>query len=95
MKKRVTDSNVFRDLGIKVEEANNLKLRAMLMVELERHIREKRMTQKRAAERLGVTQPRISDLMRGKIDLFSVDTLITMLTHAGLKVDITVSRPAA
>jgi predicted XRE-type DNA-binding protein len=95
MKKRVSTVNVFRDLGFKAEEAENLKLRAMLMVELEKHIREKRMTQKRAAERLGVTQPRISDLMRGKIDLFSVDTLITMLTQAGLKVDVKVTRSAA
>ena len=44
---------------------------------------------------IGVTQPRISDLMRGKIDLFSVDTLITMLTHAGLRVDVKVTRSAA
>jgi len=95
MKKRVSSSNIFRDLGFKAEEAENLKVRAMLMVELEKHIREKGLTQKKAAERLGVTQPRISDLMRGKIDLFSVDTLITMLTHAGLKVDVKVSRSAA
>lgn len=95
MKQRVASSNIFRDLGFKREEAENLKLRAMLMVELEKHIRDTRLTQKRAAERLGVTQPRISDLMRGKIDLFSVDTLITMLTNAGLKVDVRVSRSAA
>ena len=95
MKKRVSTSNIFRDLGFNAKEAENLKLRARLMVELEKHIREKRLTQKRAAERLGVTQPRISDLMRGKIDLFSVDTLITMLTQAGLKVDVKVSRAAA
>lgn len=95
MKKRTSSSNVFRDLGFKEEEADNLKLRAMLMVELEKHIREKGLTQKKAAKQLGVTQPRISDLMRGKIDLFSVDTLITMLTHAGLTVHVKVSRPAA
>ena len=95
MKKRASMNNIFRDLGFGAEEAANLKLRAMLMVELEKHIREKGLTQKRAAERLGVTQPRISDLMRGKIDLFSVDTLITMLTHAGLKVDVRVRRVAA
>ena len=95
MKKRVSTSNIFRDLGFNAKEAENLKLRARLMVELEKHIREKRLTQKRAAERLGVTQPRISDLVRGKIDLFSVDTLITMLTQAGLKVDVKVSRAAA
>jgi len=67
----------------------------MLMVELEKYIQAKHFTQKRAAERLGVTQPRISDLMRGKIELFSVDTLITMLTHAGLKVDVRVRRSVA
>ncbi|MEP7152484.1 MAG: XRE family transcriptional regulator [Nitrospira sp.] len=95
MKKRVSTSNVFRDIGFDIEEAANLKLRAMLMVELEKFIQEKGLTQKRAAEQLGVTQPRISDLTRGKIELFSVDTLITMLTHAGLKVDVRVRRPAA
>jgi predicted XRE-type DNA-binding protein len=87
--------NVFRDLGFGPEEAASLKVRAMLMTELEKHIRSKHLTQKQAAERFGVTQPRISDLMRGKISLFSVDTLITMLTHAGLKVDVRVRRSAA
>ena len=95
MKKRVSTSNIFRDLGFGPEEAANLKLRAMLMVELEKYIQEKGLTQKTAAARLGVTQPRISDLMRGKIELFSVDTLITMLTHTGLKVDVRVRRSAA
>ncbi len=95
MKKRTSSSNVFRDLGFGEEEAANLKVRAMLMVELEKYIQENRLTQKRAAERLGVTQPRISDLTRGKIELFSVDTLITMLTHAGLKVDVRVRRSVA
>lgn len=95
MKKCVSTSNVFRDLGFGAEEAANLKLRAMLMIEIEKYIQEKRLTQKRAAERLGVTQPRISNLMRGKIELFSVDTLITMLTHAGLKVDVRVRRSVA
>lgn len=95
MKKRVSTSNVFRDVGFDAEEEINLKLRAMLMIETEKHIQEKHLTQKRAADRLGVTQPRISDLMRGKIGLFSVDTLITMLTHAGLKVDVRVWRSVA
>jgi len=95
MKKRVATSNVSRDLGFGAEEAANLKLRAMLMVELEKYIQAKHLTQKRAAERLGVTQPRISDLMRGKIELFSVDTLITMLTNTGLKVDVRVRRSVA
>jgi len=95
MKKRTSSGNVFRDLGFGPEEAASLKVRAMLMAELEKHIRSKHLTQKQAAERFGVTQPRISDLIRGKISLFSVDTLITMLTHAGLKVDVRVRRSAA
>ena len=92
MKKRTVTNNIFRQLGFAEEEAEVFKLWAMLMVELEKHIREKGLTQKKAAERLGVTQPRISDLMRGKIDLFSVDTLIGMLTHAGLKVEVRVAK---
>jgi predicted XRE-type DNA-binding protein len=95
MKKRVSTTHAFQEMGFDAEEAANLKVRAMLMIEIEKYIQEKHLTQKRAAERLGVTQPRISDLMRGKIGLFSVDTLITMLTHAGLKVDVRVRRSAA
>jgi predicted XRE-type DNA-binding protein len=87
--------NVFRDIGFPPEEAANLKVRAMLMVEIEKYLRAKGLTQKAAAKQFGVTQPRISDLMRGKIELFSVETLIAMLTHAGLKVDVKVRRTAA
>ena len=92
MKKRVSTSHVFRAVRFDVEEAANLKLRALLMIEIEKYIQETHLTQKRAAERLGVTQPRVSDLIRGIIGLFSVDTLITMLKHAGLKVDVRVRR---
>ena len=95
MKRKVSTGNVFRDVGFGSEEAANLKLRAMLMVEIEKHIRSKSLTQKQAAGKFGVTQPRISNLTRGKIALFSVDTLIAMLTHAGLKVDVRVRRSAA
>jgi predicted XRE-type DNA-binding protein len=85
-------SEVFRGLGFGAEETANLKLRAMLMVELKKYLQEKHLTHEQAAKRLSVIQRRISDLMRGKIELFSVDTLITMLTHAGLKVDVRVRR---
>jgi predicted XRE-type DNA-binding protein len=95
MKKRQATHNIFRDLGFGPKEAGNLKVRAMLMSEIEKYIRARRLTQKEAAERFDVTQPRISDLMRGKIGLFSVDTLITMLTDAGLTVDVRVKRSAA
>lgn len=95
MKKRTSSGNIFRDLGFGREEAESLKVRAMLMSEIEKHIRSKGLTQKEAAKQFAVTQPRISDLMRGKIALFSVDTLITMLTHVGLKVDVRVRKSAA
>ncbi len=95
MKKKSSGGNVFRDLGFSSEEAANLRVRAMLMAEIEKYILAKRLTQQKTAARFGVTQPRISNLMRGKIALFSVDTLITMLTHAGLKVDVRVKGSAA
>ncbi len=72
------------------EVAESLKIRAGLMQELSAYIERSAMTQAEAARRLGVTQPRISDLTRGKIDLFSIDTLVNMLTAAGLHVDLRV-----
>ena len=95
MKKHRFSGNVFRDVGFSPAEAENLRIRAMLMVELKKHIQTEELTQKDAAKLFGVSQPRISDLMRGKIALFSVDMLISMLTHAGLKVDVKVRRSAA
>lgn len=60
-----------------------------LSIALERHIRAQGWTQKKAAEILGVTQPRISDLMRGKISLFSIDSLVGLLSKAGITVEVT------
>ncbi|HZF13343.1 MAG TPA: helix-turn-helix transcriptional regulator [Thermoanaerobaculia bacterium] len=88
---RRSSGNVFRDLGFSEDEAENLKVRADLMIELTRLIEAQGLTQAAAAELLGVTQPRISDLMRGKIDRFSVDGLIEMLGHAGARVSIVVT----
>lgn len=95
MKMTRSTGNVFRDLGFPPGEAANLRVRSMLMVEIKKHIQDEELTQKKAAKVFGVSQPRISDLVRGKISLFSVDTLISMLTHAGLKVDVRVRRSAA
>ena len=69
-------------------QAENLKIRSALMQELTTHIIRAGMTQSAASQQFGVTQPRISDLMRGKIDLFSIDTLVNMLPAAGLHVDL-------
>jgi predicted XRE-type DNA-binding protein len=68
--------------------AENMKVRSALMQELVTWITNAGMTQSQAARQLGVTQPRISDLTRGKIDLFSIDTLVNMLTAAGLQLDL-------
>jgi len=87
---RRSTGNVFKDLGFSDEAAENLKIRADLMIELTKLIEAQELTQTAAAELLGVTQPRVSDLMRGKIDRFSVDTLIEMLGHAGACVSFTV-----
>jgi predicted XRE-type DNA-binding protein len=68
--------------------AENMKVRSALMHELVAYITNAGMTQGQAARQFGVTQPRISDLTRGKIDLFSIDTLVNMLTCAGLQLDL-------
>lgn len=89
---RRSTGNVFKDLGFSDDEAENLKIRADLMIELTKLIEAQELTQTAAAELLGVTQPRVSDLMRGKIDRFSVDTLIEMLGHAGACVSFVVTQ---
>ncbi len=75
-------------------EAANLKVRSALMIDIQEYIREQNLTQTEAALRFGVTQPRVSDLMRGKIELFSVDTLINMLAAAGQDVEIRLRKAA-
>lgn len=86
-----SSGNVFEDLGFSKEEAENLKVRSVLMAGIRRIINEEGITQTEAAERFGVRQPRISDLVRGKIELFSIDALINMLAAAGHRVEISVT----
>ena len=80
--------NVFADLGFSPAEARNLRLRSQMMTVLRKFIEREGLTQATAAKRLKVTQPRISDLTRGKISRFSLDTLVNMLVDAGLEVDL-------
>jgi predicted XRE-type DNA-binding protein len=75
-------------------QAENMKLRSQLMMALRDHISQEGLSQAAAAKLMGVTQPRVSDLVRGKIDLFSLDTLVNMLTAAGLHVDLQVAKAA-
>jgi len=82
-----SSGNVFTDLGFSDAEARNLRMRSQMMTALREFIEKERLTQAQAAKRLKVTQPRISDLTRGKITRFSLDTLVNMLTDAGLDVD--------
>ncbi len=82
--------NVFADLGFTGEEAENLKIRSTLMIQIRKIIERDQMRQVEAAELFGVSQPRISDLVRGKIDEFTIDSLVNMLAHAGHQVEVTV-----
>lgn len=83
------DGNVFADIGFPPEEAENLLIRSRLMTEIMLVI--EKMTQVRAAALLGVSQPRVSDLKRGKIGLFTIDALVNMLAHAGVRTRVTVA----
>lgn len=86
MKMTRSSGNVFRDLGFGSAEAENLRLRAELMVEIKNLIAAKGLTQAQAAKLFEVSQPRISDLMRGKINLFTIDMLVNMLARGGRRV---------
>lgn len=76
-------SNVFEALEDEPAMAQNLKIRSELMISLRRYIEDEGLEQKKAAELFGVHQPRISDLMRGKIDKFTIDMLVNMLARIG------------
>ncbi len=88
-----SSGNVFRDLGFGPEEAEHLLVRSDLMITLQKLIATRRLKQAEAARVLGVTQPRVSDLVRGRIDLFSTDALIDMLTRLGVKVRVITESP--
>ncbi len=92
---RVTPSsgNVFRDLGFSKEESEHLLVRADLLIQLQSAIASRRLKQADAATILRVTQPRVSDLMRGRIDLFSTDSLIDMLARLGVGVRLVIKAP--
>jgi predicted XRE-type DNA-binding protein len=83
--------NVFSDLGFSLAEARNLQMRAQLMTALRKFVEKKGLTQAEAAKGLKITQPRVSDLMRGKISRFSLDTLVSMASDAGLEVDLRIT----
>ena len=78
-----SSGNVFADLGFDDAEAQVLALRADLMAQVEKTIKARKMTQVDAAKLLGVTQSRVSDLKRGKVEKFSLDMLVTFAAKLG------------
>jgi len=76
------------------EIRENLKVRSSLMMALKDHLERNNLSQKQAASLFGVTQPRVSDLVRGRIHLFSIDALVNMASSAGLHIEMRVSQAA-
>ena len=83
-------ATAFEAVGFGAGEAEHLRIRADLMLEVERIITARGLTQAEAARLFHVTQPRISDLVRGRLDRFSIDTLVDMLACAGADVTVKV-----
>jgi predicted XRE-type DNA-binding protein len=75
-------------------EAENMKLRSRLMIAISEAVAAWDMTQTEAARRLGVTQPRLSDLLRGRIGNFSLDALVALAARAGLSVQLEITLAA-
>ena len=94
MKRMRGSGNVFMDLGLDKAEAENLKLRAELMMRIDDFYRDSGMTQAAAAKRLGITQPRLNALLKGRIDLFSIDALVNIAGRAGLNVRLVIRKAA-
>lgn len=76
------------------EAAENMKVRAKLMASAQAYVQELNITQAEAADRLGITQPRLNDLLRGKINKFSLDALVNIISRAGKHVTIQVDNVA-
>lgn len=76
------------------QQAASMKTRSVLMIELQEYVKASGMTQNQAASLFGVTQPRVSDLMRGKIELFSLESLVDMVAAAGMKVEVRLKKAA-
>ena len=84
--------NIFLDLGFSKAEADNLRLRSQLMREIDAYFRESGMTQTTAAKALGLTQPRLNALLKGRLHQFSLDALVNIASNAGLNVRMVVRK---
>ena len=90
MIEHITTGSIFDDLGFDDAEAENLKIRASLMRAIEKYISEHKLTQRAAARLMGVSQPRVSDLVTGKIDKFTIDMLVNMLARAHVSIALVI-----
>jgi predicted XRE-type DNA-binding protein len=81
-------ANVFEDLGFDVQESQNLLLRSQTMIALVQWFEASGTTQAIASKTLGITQPRFNQLLKGKIEIFSLDALVNMATSAGMRVGL-------
>lgn len=86
--------NIFRDLGFPAGEAQNLLMRAELMINIEQFVNNSGMTRRKAARLLEITQPRLNLLLKRKIDLFSLDALVNMAARTGMQVKLTIKKAA-
>jgi predicted XRE-type DNA-binding protein len=84
--------NIFRDINFAEEEAQNLLLRSDLMMKIETHVGNAGLTQKQATQLLGITQPRLNLLLKGRIQQFSLDGLVNIAARAGMRVRLSVSK---
>ena len=84
-----TTDDVFEDIGFDKQEAANLKVRVILLIEIKEHIRKTGLKQKEAAALLGINQPEVSALMHDHIFKFNIDALVKMLVKAGRELKIT------
>jgi len=89
-----SSGNVFADLGFDPQEAQNLLLRSQTMMVISQWFEDSGLTQAAAAKMLGLTQPRLNQLLKGKISEFSLDALVNLATCAGMRVGLTI-RPMA
>ena len=85
-------NNIWDAIADNPAEAENLKLRSQLMMALEQYIVREAITQEEASKRLGVSRPRVSDLVRGHIDKFTIDKLVNMAARIGLTTKLTIKR---
>ena len=83
--------NVWDALSNSPEEAANLTMRADLLIAIEKQIKGWKLTQVQAAQKLGLTQPRLSDLLRNKINNFSLDSLINIARLSGLDIQLQIA----